>query len=72
MAIVVPSTDSKNYAKYQECVAVLAAIPLTTSTVHKAALQDRLRDLYAELIVSLMASGKCTSTNLFAAGTYGT
>ena len=45
MAIVVPTTDTKNYPKYAECVAVLAAIPLTTSTIHKAALQDKLRDL---------------------------
>ena len=72
MAIVVPTTDTKNYPKYAECVAVLAAIPLTTSTIHKAALQDKLRDLYAELITTLMHSGKLTSTNLFAAGTYGT
>jgi hypothetical protein len=72
MAIVVPATDIKNYPKYAECVNILAAIPLTSSTIHKAALQDKLRDLYAELIVALMAAGKCTSTNLFAAGTYGT
>ena len=32
MAIVVPSTDSKNYAKYQEYQGVLAATTATTTS----------------------------------------
>lgn len=72
MAIVVPSNDKVNYAKYQECVALLAAVTATTSTAHQVSVKDRLNAAYHELIVSLMASGKLTSTNLFAAGTYGT
>ena len=72
MAIVVPTSDTTNYPAYQACVALLAAVAATSSAPHKYALQQRLSQAYAELIDALMASGKLTSTNLFAAGTYGT
>lgn len=72
MSVVVPSTDTKNYAKYQEYVAVLALTTSTTSTAHAAAAKDRLVAVTAELLTSLMHSGKLTPANLLAAGAYGT
>jgi hypothetical protein len=72
MAIVVPSTDIKNYPNYVACTTLATAITNTSSGPHKAALQQRLVAAYAELIDGLMASGKLTSTNLFNVGTYGT
>jgi hypothetical protein len=72
MAVVVPSTDVKNYAKYQEYQGVLAATTATTSTLHQEAAKRRLVEVTAELIVSLMHSGKLSPANLLAAGTYGT
>ncbi len=72
MAIVVPTTDVVNYPKYAECVALLATVSATSSSPHKVAAQDRLKQAYAELITSLMHGGKLSPVNLFAAGTYGT
>jgi hypothetical protein len=72
MAVVVPASDSKNYAKYQEYIGVVATVANTSSTVHKESTKLRQIEAAVELITSLMHSGKLTAVNLLAAGTYGT
>ncbi len=72
MAIVVPANDTKNYAKYLEYVGVLAQTTATTSPAHAEAAKRRLVEVSAELITTLMHSGKLTPANIISTGTYGT
>jgi hypothetical protein len=72
MAIAVPSRDIQNYPKYQEYLGILAQTTATTSTVHAEAAKQRLIAVSAELLTTLMHSGKVTPASLIAAGTYGT
>ena len=71
MAVVVPSSDSVNYQAYLAVTNIKTSITNTASAPHVTALQQRLSAAQAELVTTLMASGKVTAAGFLAATSYG-
>ena len=71
MALVVPASDKKSYAKSLEVAAVATAIA-SASGPAKTSLQEHQVKLNRELVDSLMASGALSPLTILSTCTYNT